>query len=198
MRCAEQCAARARCVVFDSVKELSNDLLVGEAVGRLLDRGQDMSLVMRNFGAPALAVSSTIEYGEARIGQQGSSQPPVAQPRSSFLSSFPPPCATAERDLEPARTPASGLRLVATTVALGSHDPHGIGHRVNVGKAPTVRQGASFDPIAHQAADVSELRRRQARGLSDGLTTVMPACKRMRSAGLVLRRGRVSVLSVRG
>ena len=50
--------------------------------------GQDMSLVIRNFGAPALAVSSTIEYGEARIGQQGSSQPPVAQPRSSFLSSF--------------------------------------------------------------------------------------------------------------
>ena len=49
---------------------------------------------------------------------------------------------------------------MATTVALGSHDPHGIGHQVNVGKAPTVRQGASFDPIAHKAADVSELRRR--------------------------------------
>ena len=45
-------------------------------------------------------------------------------------------------------------------MALGSHDPHGIGHQVNVGKAPTVRQGASFDPIAHKAADVSELRRR--------------------------------------
>ena len=89
-----------------------------------------------------------------------SSDRPIT-PEPSHESSdrlYPPPCATAEQDFEPARTPASGLRLVATTVALGSHDPHGIGHRVNVGIAPTVRQGASFDPIAHQAADASELR----------------------------------------
>ena len=45
-------------------------------------------------------------------------------------------------------------------MTIGSNDPHGIGHLVNVGKAPTVRQGASFDPIAHQAADASALRRR--------------------------------------
>jgi len=43
--------------------------------------GHDMWLVVQNLGAPALAVSSTIEYGEARTcsGQQGSSQPPIGR-----------------------------------------------------------------------------------------------------------------------
>jgi hypothetical protein len=45
-------------------------------------------------------------------------------------------------------------------VTIGSHDPHGIGHLVDVGKAPAGRRGASFDPIAHLAADASALRRR--------------------------------------
>ena len=66
---------------MDSMKDPSVSIIIPQW-------GQDKSLVIRNFGAPALAVSSTIEYGEARIGQQWSSQPPVAQPRSSFLSSF--------------------------------------------------------------------------------------------------------------
>ena len=81
-------------------------------------------------------------------------------PHESSIRPYPPPRATAEQASEPARDLATGRRLVATTVAMGSHDPHGIGHMVDVGKAPSIRQGASFDPIAHHAADASALRRR--------------------------------------
>ena len=44
MRCAQQRASSARCIVGYAVEELSYDLLIGKAVGRLLDsRSYDVS-----------------------------------------------------------------------------------------------------------------------------------------------------------